>query len=563
MPAMKIFNNLEREAFEAVPKFNSEERKQFFAMPKIFLETMDSLRTPTHQVCFIVTVGYFKAQRRFFSKQFQQRDLDFVAHQLGFNTEQVDLRTYENRTYARHQLLILNHFGVSQFDATAKALIAKEIATLVRVQLRPKLVFMETVQILRQKKIAIPSYAVLAAMIAQAITSYQRDLVKIIDGCLTTSQRAKLDALVAKRPDDSFRYPLTLLKKSLQSTQPSKIKVKLKDLKALLALYLDLKPVVTALALNNESIRYYAYSVIKFQIPQVSRRPAENRYLLLITFIVYQTFKLHDNLIDSLLSAVQATINTTGKEHKESYYQEREGRKQSFLTLAATLKSKVTGTLARIKSIIADHHLTDNQKVLAIDAVLNSPEPKQRHVEEEIDEFTQSLSTAHQGRDYYALLEDESLKLQNRVAETVRQVQFNPNCSRPSLLTAIQYYQRRSGSLDKNAPVAFLSDEQRAALIGPKGKFRVSLYKAFLYIAVANAIRAGALNLVHSEKYRSLDDYLIPKEDWDARRDEYLQRANLDKFADCQTTLKAMEQVLDASYTEVNEHLKKWRESVS
>ena len=96
--------------------------------------------------------------------------------------------------------------------------------------------------------------------------------VRIIDGCLTKSQRAKLDALVEKGPDDSFRYPLTLLKKSLQWTRPSKIKVKLTDLKTLLALYLDLKPVVTALALNNESIRYYAYSVIKFRIPQVSRR---------------------------------------------------------------------------------------------------------------------------------------------------------------------------------------------------------------------------------------------------------------------------------------------------
>jgi len=40
------------------------------------------------------------------------------------------------------------------------------------------------------------------------------------------------------------------------------------------------------------------------------------------------------------------------------------------------------------------------------------------------------------------------------------------------------------------------------------------------YTAAA-AIKAGALNLVHSEKYRSLDDYLIPKADWAARRDEY------------------------------------------
>jgi hypothetical protein len=32
-------------------------------------------------------------------------------------------------------------------------------------------------------------------------------------------------------------------------------------------------------------------------------------------------------------------------------------------------------------------------------------------------------------------------------------------------------------------------------------------------------------NLVHSDKYRSLDEYLIPKAEWDAHRAEYLQRA--------------------------------------
>ena len=78
--------------------------------------------------------------------------------------------------------------------------------------------------------------------------------------------------------------------------------------------------------------------------------------------------------------------------------------------------------------------------------------------------------------------------------------------------------------------------------------FRVSLYKALLYIEIAAAVKAGALNLVHSEKYRSLDDYLIPKADWAARRDEYLQRAQLEGFADCRATLEGLDQELDACY---------------
>jgi hypothetical protein len=54
------------------------------------------------------------------------------------------------------------------------------------------------------------------------------------------------------------------------------------------------------------------------------------------------------------------------------------------------------------------------------------------------------------------------------------------------------------------------------------------------------------LNLFHLEKFRSLDEYLIQKADWEANRAEYLQRAQLEGFADCKATLKALEKTLDA-----------------
>ena len=149
------------------------------------------------------------------------------------------------------------------------------------------------------------------------------------------THRDKLDELLEKESkvgtdaDESWRYRLTLLKKPYQSTQPAKIKANLTDLDTVLALYLDLKPVVDKLALRHECIRQYAHSVVKSRIPQVSRRAAEDRYLHLIAFIVFQTFKLHDTLIDTLLLAVQSAINIAEKEHKEAYYQEREAREQS------------------------------------------------------------------------------------------------------------------------------------------------------------------------------------------------------------------------------------------
>jgi hypothetical protein len=181
-------------------------------------------------------------------------------------------------------------------------------------------------------------------------------------------------------------------------------------------LYLELKPVVDRLALSFEGIRYYAYSVIRFQIPQVSRRSAKDRHLHLISFIVYQTFKLQDILIDTLLSSVQAALNATEKEHKESYYQERERRDRSVSEFIDGLRHGILGTLSAIKTIVVDERLTDEQKVAAIDAALNTQEPRKDIVEQRLDDFERNVAALHQGRDYYAVLEDQSLKLQNRVA---------------------------------------------------------------------------------------------------------------------------------------------------
>jgi TnpA family transposase len=558
MARMKIFNTLEEEAFESPPEFNSGERKRFFSLSLLLKESQANLRTPTNKVCFLVAAGYFKARRKFFARQFRSTDIEYVARQIGVNLVEVHVDAYSKGTYARHQRVILNYFGCKPFDEKAQTFTAGEIAPLIRVQLRPKLVLVGIIQLLTRKKIEIPSYNVLADMIVTALHQHQRALNEVIDDCLGATQRAKLDELLEKEPadgtDEGWRYHLTLLKRPFQSTRPSKIRANLADLDTLQSLYLDLRPVVERLNLSCEHIRYYAYSVIKAQIPQVSRRADEDRFLHLIAFVVYQTFKLNDTLIDTLLSAVQAAINAVQKEEKETYFREREQRSQSFSVLVNQLRKSVRETLSSIRDIVADAQLTDSQKVALIEEALNTETAKPAQVEKQIDEFEQNAEKLQQSQDNFALLEKRSLKLQHRVADIVCQVQFAPNCSKPPLWDALRHYQQKDGDIDKSAPDDFLSAVQRAALSAPDGKFRVSLYKVLLYVEVTEAIKSGALNLVHSEKYRSLDEYLIPKAEWDAHRAEYLQRAQLEGFADCKATLNVLDQDLDARYEQTNKN---------
>jgi len=267
---MKIFTALEEEAFESPPVFNSVERKRFFSLPLMLKNSMEALRTPTNKVCFLVTAGYFKARRKFFGWQFREADIEYVARQIGADPSDVHVESYSKETYSRHQSTILNHFGCSPFDEAAKTFIATEIAARIRVQFRPKLVLLESIQVLTHKKIAIPSYNVLADQIVSALNRQQTSLNEIINGCLSEDQRTGFDDLLEKEPGsgagEGWRYRLTLLKKPYQSTQPAKIRANLSDLNTVQTLYLSLKPVLVRLDLSYECIRYYAYSVIKARI---------------------------------------------------------------------------------------------------------------------------------------------------------------------------------------------------------------------------------------------------------------------------------------------------------
>ncbi len=567
MPRMKIFSASEEEAFEAPPVFNSAERKRFFSLSAALSDAAAALRTPTNRVRFLLAAGYFKARHKFFNRQVHAADVGFVTAQLGLAAEDIDLAENPKETYARHQRLILNYFGYGPFDEGAKTRIAEEIARVVAVQVRPRIVLLEAIDVLTRKKIEIPTYNVLANLIVAAMDQRQQALSDIIESSLTESQREKLDALLTKAPvddavdgaveaaEDGWRYRLTLLKKPFQSTKPAKIRANLVDQHSLQALYLDLQPVVERLGLSYASIRYYAYSVIKSQIPQVSRRSDEDRYLHLITFVVYQTYKLNDTLIDILLNTVQAAVNTVEKELKEAYFEEREQRHQSFSNLVDSLRQNVRATLSAIKRIVADERLTDTEKVALIDSELNPTDATPGQLELEFDAFEKSAAKLHEGPDRLALLEARSLKLQHRVAEIVRQVEFAPNCGKPALFEALAHYRHKAGVPDKHSPVEFLPADERASLTDGSGKFRISLYKILLYVEVAEAIKSGALNLLHSEKYRSLDDYLIPKADWDAKRAEYLERAQLQSMANCRATLNSIGQRLNEQYSQVNRRL--------
>ena len=382
MPRMRILNAVEQHDFDSPPLFNSLQRKKYFNFSDTLYRMVAGLRAPAHQVGFLISCGYFQATKKFYpAKEFHSRDIDYVANKLGLSIELVVLEDYNARTRQKHQQTILKFYGYRAFDSKVKDFLVEEIDVMVRSQLKPRLIFWRCVDLLIGEKVQLPGCFTLTDLITAAINRRKETLAAILRQQLHAEPRQALEALFEQtplageeQPGQTSAYRLTLLKKLSQSTRPSKIKERVADLLLIEGLYQQFQPTLQALDLNHDGIRYYANSVLKSEIFQMTRRHDEDRYLHVLAFIAHQYYRLQDNLVDVLLTSVRSYQNTAQREHKEQRYAQRTARNQLVKKLLSYIDNNLLGLVSAIKIIIQDDALGDTEKVERIKET-NASEP--------------------------------------------------------------------------------------------------------------------------------------------------------------------------------------------
>ena len=423
--------------------------------------------------------------------------------------------------------------------------------------------FMSLLDFLREKKIEIAGYHTFAEVITDSLRNYEKVLIASIEENLSIEEKQLLDGLLEfgdeyqdgdKQGSKIKRYKITLLKKNNQSTRPARIKENIQDLKCLESLFQEIKPIIDKLNLSAELIQYYAQSVIKSQVFQTSRR--ENRkYLLLIAFVAYQYYRLNDVLIEVLMQSVQNKFNTIEREHKENFYNQRQ-EKQKILN---TFSQKVFDHLSTIKSakiILHNQTLSADKKVdNLMDLFSENFDKSSATIEEQLNKIGKESRRITKNADYYDLLEANSIKLQNRASDIVKNLQFNQDTSNSLLIQAIKYYRQKDGNLANNAPTDFLDADEQELLYDDDGKLKISLYKVLLFSKLADGIRAGALNLKYSYKYRSFDDYLISLKVWEANKEELLEKAGLLGMTDSSKLEGLLRETLQEQFLVTNENI--------
>jgi len=548
---MTILSSSDCKEFESIPEFNNYDRKKYFFISVQLQEILNTIQIPQNKIYFILMVGYFKCTNKFYTKDFNKKDVKYLCKKLSINIYDMQHGKNYDQMVSHYKKLIVKHLGYNHYSKSAEQLLKTDVSIMVRAQTRPKLMFIHCVELLRYHKFEIPSHHVLCKLIIREINLHKRELVHSVSEQVTDKISNSLDSLVNNyKVSNTEYYSLTMLKKFYQSTKPQKIKANITDLKKLQDIYVQVEPIYTTLNLNAEGLRYYASFVLKSRVSQIKQKHDKDRYLYLIAFVIHQYFVLQDTLVKILHQTVKNSINTAIRKHKDKCYANRKdniGKLKKIVSYTQKSFSK----LQVIKQIIENINVPDSEKVKQIKSTIYSNQDAQQ----ELVTLTPDVTDIKNESSYYDILEEQSIKLQHRVSDIIKNLEFCRITSSKSLLSAIDYYREKEANIDYRAPINFLDYDEQQHIYDEQKKFRVSLYKILLFRKISDSLRSGELNIRHSYMNKSLDDYIIPKSTWEVNKNEYIKNAKLEDFVDCNSTLNNLETTLNNQYHLTNQNI--------
>jgi len=102
----------------------------------------------------------------------------------------------------------------------------------------------------------------------------------------------------------------------------------------------------------------------------------------------------------------------------------------------------------------------------------------------------------------------------------------------------------------------FLDKDEQKWLTDKDGAFNYNLYKIFLFKAVFDHIKSGSLNLLFSERYKSVDDYLVNSKRWKENKKELISRAGLERLdKNPQEIIRLLKDTVENQYKTTNENI--------
>ena len=559
MTKLTILSHQKQRDFDTPMKLNSKKRALFFSLDHEMMDFVKSLRTPTNQVGFVLQLGYFRANGKFFiQSHFKTPDIDFVASMLNIDAQKIELATYIHKTPIFHRQKILELLQWHPLNTDNQEKIKQHIQWHIPQQLSPKRVFYSALEYCCHNKIEIPSYYLLSTCITDAYNAVENNLIHDVTQKLNTEHQEKLNRILDAHKNDQIQSSalpsLAQLKKINQSLRPRDIKETLKYFELFKDYFDTFKPIIDGLNVSDQLTEYFATWVQKATSFQINCFPNKNKvYLHLLCYLKHQFYMRHDLLMDIYLKSVQNSLHTSNRKEDRCEKQNRNQRNQAIKKVVSSNQNS-REVLEKITAIAhSAEPLSPAEKLYRITTLVDAHNARSTADDKiKVVKFEQTLQQIANKQFQIDSLGEGSRKLQRRVAELIKHLQFEKNTSKETLLSAIGYFIQKDGHLGNDATRDFLNTKENDMCV-KDGKLNISLYKMLFFIHIANGIKSGALNLLYSYRYKAIQHYLIDDKTWQSQQTELIKTAGLEEFINLTDVMPPLEKKLNETYKTVNE----------
>lgn len=537
MPTLRpILTPAHQREFEQPPQFTSHQRRAFFQLDESAKRLLRQFDAPISQAGFLLQLGYFRATNRFFAPAtFRRKDWEFVLSRLRLTRLHLINQPYPEPTARRHRRQILHALEIAPFQGLAGERCQREADELITRGLRLPAVFGSLCDFLRTHRLETPAYSVFVRIINRALRSVDEQRQQTLRAHLEPHHQTLLTALLEQLPADqgplSPNSPLQLTRlRAIDELMSLKaIRQNVHQFRQLKHLYQQCRSVLGALNLSDAVVEDYALQVMRSRSWQVKQWVSRDLYLL--CFCQYQYFYLSDVLTKTLIRAVMENTTQCEKKYKLE-------RQVSYQENMAQLTTILHCYIQQAEAVQQRQASSTNFSAMVVDLLVDLDEhPYQEFLDQlpQVKELYGQITRHLKEDDYYDQIEAGSLKLQARVADLIRHLEFAAEPVSHELANAISHFQARDGVLGDSVPTAFLKPSERAIVRDAGGKLRVSLYKSLLARHLVQGLKNGSIYVPTSHDYKSIDACLIEESTWQAQKSQLLERAGMSHLTEWET----------------------------
>ncbi|WP_133137982.1 Tn3 family transposase [Legionella rowbothamii] len=550
MARLKILSSDDINKLYKLPALEDKDRPFVFELDEEDKEYLNSFDNIPKKINYILQVSFFRISQYFFNFTFQglRKDTWYVI-KTYFPCEKFPKKQVNKRHHYDNRNAILKKYGMSIYSSKNKAIAIGYAKELIKQHAVPKYVFNSLIEYFHQHKIVRPSYTTLQEVVSKALNHEKNRLSNKI---YTLTDKPFRELLANFLEKDELFYQLTAVKKDQKDFTTGEINTSIKNHQFLSALYQRSTEIIKELGISEQNILHYADLAVYHTCYGLRAMKQKNLSRLYLMCYAHQRYlKISDHLVASFI-------------YKMNYYTgEAESYQAQAICDAKNEDKDQRHAAAAILSLVNNKKVADSE--IRKKAYEIMPEEK-------FQQFIQKIKKPNFTPEFYRweYYSDaaSTIKLNTRAAFKALDFHSKNKALNAAIVFLKSHYNSNKSFSTyqfKDIPLEFIPKVLQRYVIKKvrldKNNKKVKTidpdrYEVMLYLQIEKSLKTGSVTIYNSLSYRSLNDELHPKQDWDENKHSIIKSLENKLLAtDINDILKQLTDRLFLRYKEINDKI--------